>query len=126
MALGLTSLSAQVGSFPLTDKLTNLRGTWVRDASRGAGGICGVNPPDTISIEVSPTEVFFSPAFTAGATGISGTIRLDGSTSIVSGGTATASLDAGWLAVTWRRPRGGGFVNVMREVYIPLRGELTV
>ena len=42
------------------------------------------------------------------------------------GRSATGALHAGWLAVTMRRPRQGGFTNVMREVYIPLKGELTV
>jgi len=121
-----SAVLAQQKPFPLTDKLTNLAGTWVRDPARGTGGICGVNPADSLTITVTPTEVFFSPVATPGATTISGTVKLDGSASMVSSGTATAALDAGWLAVTMRRERSGGFVNVLREVYIPLRGELTI
>ena len=120
------TLSAQT-SFPLTDKLTNLEGTWVRDPARGTGGICGVNPADRLTIKVSAAEIAFDAAATAGATATRGIVKLDGAeTFLFDGRTARASLDAGWLAVTNRRPRNGGFTNVMREVYIPLRGELTV
>jgi hypothetical protein len=113
--------------FPLTDKLTNLEGTWVRDPARGTGGICGVNPADSITIKVSTTEIAFNASATAGATATSGVVKLDGAGTVLRDGrTAAAALDAGWLAVTIRRPRNGGFTNVMREVYIPLKGELTL
>jgi len=129
---GVSPLYAQQTPFPLTDKLTNLAGTWVRDPTRGTGGICGVNPADEFSVTVSATEITFNVKATPGATALAGTVKLDGSQTIVSGGnaagarTATAVLDAGWLAITIRTPRNGGFTNVMREVYIPLRGELTL
>ena len=55
-----------------------------------------------------------------------GTVKLDGTqAALADGRSATAALDAGWLAVTTRRERGGG-ANVMREVYIALKGELTI
>jgi hypothetical protein len=114
IGIATSAVSAQQKPFPLTDKLTNLAGTWVRDPARGTGGICGVNPADSLTITLTGTEMLFSPAATPGATAISGTVRLDGSTTMVSGGT------------TMRRERSGGFVNVLREVYIPLRGELTI
>jgi hypothetical protein len=124
--LSVSSVAAQT-PFPLTDKLTNLEGTWLRDPARGTGGICGVNPADRITVKVSAAEIAFDASATAGATATRGIITLDGSeTTLFDGRTARASLDAGWLAVTNRRPRNGGFTNVMREVYIPLRGELTV
>ena len=113
-------LAAQQTPFPLTDKLKNLAGTWIRDPTRGAGGICGVTPIEVITVTVSASEVTIDTG--AGK----GTIKLDGSqTTIPDGRTATAALDAGWLAVTMRRSRQGA-TNVMREVYIPLNGVLTI
>ena len=124
--LAASALFAQHAPFPLTDKLTGLEGTWVRDPARGAGGICGVNPPDVVTVKVSATEIDFKSGTTAGATATEGPVRLDGTqTTLADGRRATAALDAGWLAVTMRRERGGG-ANVMREVYIPLKGELTI
>ena len=119
-------LSAQPAPFPLTEKLTGLEGTWVLDPARGAGGICGVNPPPLVTIKVSASEITFDTGAMVGATGTSGTVRLDGTRTILTDGrSASAALDAGWLAVTMRRERGGG-ANVMREVYIALKGELTI
>jgi hypothetical protein len=123
---GLSTLSAQHAPFPLTDRLTGLEGTWVRDPARGAGGICGVNPPPVITIKVSANEITFDTGTLVGATGTNGMVRLDGSqTTLADGRSATAALDAGWLAVTMRRERGDG-ANVMREVCIALKGELTI
>jgi hypothetical protein len=127
LACSTAATFAAQSPVPLTDKLTNLEGTWIRDRARGTGGICGVNPADRITIKVSATEVMLGASPTAGATATVGIVRLDGAeTFLADGRTAKAALDAGWLAVTNRRPRNGGFTNVMREVYIPLRGELTV
>ena len=124
--LAAPALSAQQTRLPLTDKLTGLEGTWIRDPARGAGGICGVNPPDVVTVNVSASEITFTASATQGATVTTGTVRLDGTqTTLSDGRTATAALDAGWLAVTVRRERGGG-ANVMREVYIALKGELTI
>src|SRR6186997_1603427 len=121
-----SAASAQHAPFPLTDKLTGLEGTWVRDPARGAGGICGVNPPDIVTVKVSASEITFGSGSKAGATATNGTVKLDGTqTTLADGRSATAALDAGWLAVTMRRERGGG-ANVMREVYIPLQGQLTI
>ena len=127
MVLAAPPLSAQRAAFPLTDKLTNLEGAWVRDPTRGAGGICGVNPSDAVTFKVSPTEIAIGAESTQSATATQGVVKLDGSETVLyDGRTATATLDAGWLAVTMRRARGGGLTNVMREVYIPLKGELTI
>ena len=126
IVLGASAVSAQQAPFPLTDKLKGLEGTWVRDPTLGAGGICGVNPPDVVTVKVSANEITFDSGTKVGATGTAGTVRLDGTqTTLADGRSATAALDAGWLAVTMRRERGGG-ANVMREVYIALKGELTI
>lgn len=126
IVVGASAVSAQKAPFPLTEKLTGLEGTWVRDPARGAGGICGVNPPPFVTIKVSASEITFDTGTIVGATGTTGTVRLDGTQTVLADGrSATASLDAGWLAVTMRRERGGG-ANVMREVYIALKGELTI
>lgn len=126
IAMAVSTVGAQRAPFPLTEKLAGLEGTWVRDPTRGTGGICGVNPADTITVKVSASEITFAANASQGATMTAGTVRLDGTqTGLVDGRTAAASLDAGWLAVTMRRERGGG-ANVMREVYIALRGELTI
>jgi hypothetical protein len=125
-ALGMAVLSAQHAPFPLTEKLTALEGTWVRDPTRGTGGICGVNPADTITVKASANEITFAASATQRATVTVGTVKLDGTqTALADSRSATAALDAGWLAVTMRRERGGG-ANVMREVYIALKGELTI
>lgn len=126
IVMGASAVSAQKAPFPLTEKLTGLDGTWVRDPARGAGGICGVNPPPVVTIKVSASEITFDSGTLAGATATQGTVKLDGTqTTLTDGRSATAALDAGWLAVTMRRERGGG-ANVMREVYIALKGELTI
>ena len=120
------SLGAQQ-PFPVTDKLSSLAGTWVRDATRGTGGICGVNPAEVITIAISPAAVTFKGGGARGDTETIGTVKLDGTqTTLADGRTATAALDAGWLAVTMRHVRNGGYTNVLREVYIVLRGDLTV
>ena len=126
IVLSLATISAQHAPFPLTEKLTGLEGTWVRDPARGAGGICGVNPPPVVTIKVTASEITFDTGAMVGATGTTGTVRFDGTqTMLTDGRSASAALDAGWLAVTMRRERGGG-ANVMREVYIALKGELTI
>jgi hypothetical protein len=118
--------AAQRAPFPLTEKLTGLDGTWIRDPTRGTGGICGVNPADIITVKVAASEITFAANATQGATMTVGTVKLDGTqAALADGRSATAALDAGWLAVTTRRERGGG-ANVMREVYIALKGELTI
>ena len=106
---------------PLTPKLTGLSGVWIRDATRGWGGICGVPVPTRLSFAVRPGEVEVETnVFT-------GTLKLDGSDTTVSDGRiANASLDAGWLKITMTRPRGGGYANVMREVYILTGDDLTI
>ena len=57
-------------------------------------------------------------------------VPLDGSSVSLPGTfrTVVAATDAGWLKLTMTQPRNGGFVNVMREVYILNRdrSELTL
>ena len=58
-----------------------------------------------------------------------GEVKLDGSQTVLfTGRTATASTDAGWLAITTIQQRNVGVANVMREVYILNKNgdELTV
>ena len=118
----------------LTDKITRLDGTWVREPQKGWGGICGVPVSDELRLTVSPTEVsvhakFFSQGIQSETVMPLGVVKLDGSeTTLSDGRTATAATDAGWLALTLTRERGGGLANVMREVYIlnGNREELTV
>jgi hypothetical protein len=117
-----------------TDKITRLDGTWLLEREKGWGGICGVPVSDELRLSVSPGEItvqakFFSQGIQSPTPIPLGVIKLDGSVTTLSDGrTATASTDAGWLAVTMTRERGGGLANVMREVYIlnGNRGELTV
>ena len=106
---------------PLTAKLTGLSGVWTRDETRGWGGICGVPVPSRLSFAVRPGEVEIETnVFT-------GTLKLDGSDTTVSDGRiASASLDAGWLKITMTRQRGGGYANVMREVYVLTGNDLTI
>lgn len=125
-------LAAQ--QIPLTDKMTLLDGNWVRAPEKGWGGICGVPASNGMRLRVSPGEIaieadrFFQGVSSQTLMPI-GVVKLDGSeTTLSDGGTAAASTDAGWLAVTTTRERNGGFANVMREVYILNRNgdELTV
>ena len=118
----------------LTDKITRLGGTWLLEPEKGWGGICGVPTSDELRLSVSPVEIaiqakFFSQGIQSQTLMPLGVITLDGTeTTLSDGRTATASTDAGWLAVTMTRERGGGLANVMREVYIlnGNREELTV
>ncbi len=109
-------------TIPLTQKLTRLEGRWTRDTTRGTEGACAVPyAADYVVLKVSPSEIRFETNWLAGA------FKLDGSeTGLGDGRTATAALDAGWLAVTMRRARNGGTTNVMREVYIIRDDELTI
>ena len=125
-------LAAQ--QIPLTDKITRLDGTWGRVPGKGWGGICGVPASNGMRLSVSPTEIsiqadrFFNGVSSQTLMPI-GEVKLDGSETVLfTGVTATASTDAGWLAVTTIRQRNVGVANVMREVYILNKNgdELTV
>lgn len=134
----VAALAASVGlsaqQIVLSDKVTRLDGTWQRVPEKGWGGICGVPVSDQLKLRVSDAEISiqanrFAQAVQSEAPSPLGTIKLDGSeTRLLDERTATASGDAGWLAVTMIRTRPDGFVNVMREVYIlnANRDELTV
>ena len=119
-------LATPVGAqqIPLTDKITRLEGTWGRAPDKGWGGICGVPASDGMMLRVSPTEIAIrADTLSRGVSSQTllpiGVVRLDTSETVLSDGrTATASTDAGWLAVTMTRHRNAGFANVMREVYI--------
>jgi hypothetical protein len=107
------AVSAQLPAV-LSDKVTDLAGEWKRDPSRGAGGICGVSESDTIAFEIiaQPQSVAVR------SNRVLGTVPLDGSSVSLGGYTVAAGTDAGWLKLTMTRPRGGGYANVMQEVYI--------
>jgi hypothetical protein len=113
------ALAAQ--EIALTPKLTQLEGKWTRDATRGTGGICGVPVSDWIVLKVSPTEVGIETGWLAGV------FKLDRTeTQLSDGRTATAAVDAGWLAITMKRRRGDVATNVMQEVYIVSGNDLTI
>ena len=50
--LAIPLASGQQFTFAIADKITGLGGTWTRDPSRGAGGICGISEADTRSFEL--------------------------------------------------------------------------
>lgn len=130
----LLAAPAVAQQIPITDKITRLDGTWVRAPEKGWGGICGVPASNGMEVRVSPTEIAIRrDTFLFGVSSQSlqpfAVVKLDGSeTFLADGRTATASHDAGWLAVTMTRPRPGAPTLVMREVYILNRNrdELTV
>ena len=115
-------LSAQ--QIPLTDKITRLDGTWGRVPEKGWGGICGVPASNGMKLSVSATEISIeADTFSQGVSSQTlkpiGEVKLDGSQTVLfTGRTATASTDAGWLAITTIQQRNVGVANVMREVYI--------
>src|SRR5688572_28043263 len=115
-------LAAQ--QIPLTDKITRLDGTWGRVPEKGWGGICGVPASNGMKLSVSATEISIeADTFSQGVSSQTlkpiGEVKLDGSQTVLfTGRTATASTDAGWLAITTIQQRNVGVANVMREVYI--------
>lgn len=132
LVVAVPQLAAQ--QIALTDKVSRLDGIWVLEPEKGWGGICGVPVSSEMRLRVSPAEIsiqatrFFQGVQTLSVMPL-GVVALDGrETTLSDDRTATASTDAGWLAVTTTRERNGGFANVMREVYILNRNgdELTV
>ena len=125
-------LAAQ--QIPLTDKIARLDGTWGRVPEKGWGGICGVPASNGMKLRVSPAEIsIHADRFSQGVSSQTlmpiGEVKLDGSQTVLfTGRTATASTDAGWLAITTIQQRNVGVANVMREVYILNKNgdELTV
>jgi hypothetical protein len=134
LALLLASPAVAQQQIPISDKITGLDGTWVRAPEKGWGGICGVPASNGMEVRVSATEIAIRrDTFLFGVSSHTlqplGVFRLDGSETVLADGrTATASHDAGWLAVTMTRQRPGASTLVMREVYIlnKNRDELTV
>lgn len=114
---------AQGESIALTEKITSLDGLWVRDRTKGVEGQCGNTIDETIRIAVSPLGVSFE------SRRLTGLMKLDGSVTNVGGGNfsgeASASLDAGWLAVTNRHTRVQG-TGISRDVFAVRGNELTV
>ena|SRR5688572_9138807 len=114
---------AQGAPIALTDKITSLDGVWVRDRTKGVEGYCGNTVDETIRIAVSASGVSFE------SRRLTGHLKLDGSVTNVGGGNfsgaASASIDAGWLAVTNRHNRAQG-VGISRDVFVVQGDELTV
>jgi hypothetical protein len=114
---------AQGKPIALTDKIASLDGVWIRDRTKGVEGYCGNTVDETIRIRVSAVGVSFE------SRRLTGLIRLDGSVTNVGGGNfsgaASASIDAGWLAVTNRHPRAQG-TGISRDVFVVQGDELTV
>jgi len=123
LAYGQMPSSAQGDSIGLTDKIKSLDGLWIRDRTKGLEGHCGNTIDETIRIGVSAQEVSFE------SRRLTGLIRLDGSVTNVGGGNfsgaASASLDAGWLAVTNRHKRTQG-IGISRDVFAVQGNELTI
>ena len=114
------SLGQGVPSTPitLTDKITHLEGVWVLDRTKGVRGSCTTTdqPDQTVRISVSPKGVNVGRP--------QALLPLDGSPVTVQDKTvASATLDAGWLAITIRTiaPNNRGATNVRRDVFIAER-----
>ena len=127
---------AQNTPITLTEKITSLDGLWIRDRAKGVTSSCPststTNPStntieQTVRISVSPQGISIESARRKWI------VPLDGSpSSMMDSGSrspvATATLDAGWLALTARRtaPLDRGTTNVFREVYVASNDELTI
>ncbi len=114
---------AQGTPIALTDRITSLDGLWLRDRTKGIEGYCGNTIDETIHVAVSALGVTFE------SRRLTGLIKLDGSVTNVGGGNfsgaASASIDAGWLAVTNRHKRAQG-IGISRDVFVVQGDELTV
>ena len=120
---------AQVKPITLTERITTLDGQWRLDPTKGIDSCCGNTIDQTIRIGVSQEGVNFESRRLAGL------IKFDGSVTTMTGlgnfnGTASATLDGGWLAVTTRRIRAAGAsagsTNVQHDVFIVRGDELTI
>lgn len=110
----------------LTDKITSLDGVWLYDLTRGIKTIsaCSTGTVEqSVRIRVSLRGVDVEEGRPKGAL-----LPLDGSPVTVNGTVATATLDAGWLAITMRTPApmGRASTNVRRDVYVVDHDELTI
>jgi hypothetical protein len=111
----LASVIVSAQTFTMSEKVTALSGEWKRDPSRGTGSICGVREDDIVAFDILGR----SPSMAIRTNRISGSVPLDGTSVSLFGQTVVATTDAGWLKLTMTRPRsGGGYANVMQEVYI--------
>src|SRR5262245_44950923 len=119
--LALVPIRPLAQTIPITEKLTQLQGQWTLDATRGTGGICGVPVAESLTIAVSEKEIRIQTSQWTGAIPMNGAEM-----TLTDGRTAKAGVDAGWLAITMKRNRGGAATNVMQEVYIVKGAELTV
>ena len=113
---------AQGTPIALTDKITSLDGLWIHDPAKGVTSSCPGTPDQTIRFSVTPQGV------TLESRRLRALLPLDGSPVTVTSGIATATLDAGWLAITIRTPAPGGrdTTNVRRDVYVVNHDELTI
>jgi hypothetical protein len=121
LAVFAATLPLRAQSIPLTERIARLDGFWRRDFTKGIENTCGGLVDPSILIRVSASEVSISSGQ------LSGVVKLDGgTTTLFDGRAASASLDAGWLAVSMRRQRREDRTNVTRDVYIVRDDELTV
>ena len=109
----------------LTDKITSLDGVWIYDPAKGVRGSCDLADQNDriIRLSVSPQGVNVESGR------LTKLLPLDGSPVTVRDSTvATATLDAGWLAVTIRvaAPMRPGATNVHRDVFVVSQDELTI
>src|SRR5262245_24293488 len=106
----------------LTDKITSLDGLWIHDPTKGVTSSCPGTPDQTIRISISPQGVSVESGRPRAL------LPFDGTPVTVTSGVATATLDAGWLAITIRvsAPGGRGTTNVHRDVYVVNQDELTI
>jgi hypothetical protein len=115
---------AQDAPIALTANITNLDGQWTLDPTASVLGDCGNGSNEFVRIGVSARGVSFE------SRRLTGLLSLDGSVTQIGGGNfsgaATATLDAGWLAVTIRRKRTRGTTGIERSVYVVSGDELTV
>jgi hypothetical protein len=97
LACGPMGSFGQGTPIALTDKITSLDGLWIHDPTKGVDGTCPGAPDQTIRIGVSPQGIHVE----SGRPG--GLLPLDGApVTVTTNGVATASLEAGWLAITIR------------------------
>jgi hypothetical protein len=110
----------------LTDKITSLDGVWTLDPTKGIGGNCDLADQTERMIRIGISREGISVESDRFPKKL---LPLDGSpVTVKDKTTASASLDAGWLAITTRviAPMNRGATNVHRDVYIVSHGDLTV
>jgi hypothetical protein len=110
----------------LTDKITSLDGVWTLDPAKGIGGNCALADQTERMIRIGISREGISVESDRLPRKL---LPLDGGpVTVRDKTTASASVDAGWLAITTRviAPMNRGATNVRRDIYIVSHGDLTV